>query len=332
MSFQEQQDDQSLYSVDERPPAPPFLSLLQISLLSDLDVDGVQKKIEEFLDFKQCDTSLMESILVDYYVTGFWWAKEMNFSLQQISDFMDVIRLMLYNLENEQMSLEDNLKDLWRALVGEEESYLEINASLDVFNVDQAKAIINYLKTSLFQHYKLYQFLFYCPRSEVVLGAEEIIEIVNPADIPFPAPLEEAITYDMYSSCVESIPEIQEIVDEVQDIKQKDIPLSAPHVESIPQDIKISGVKSKHRKRSPTRQKTEIVAIEKKSPEEKQPSSAASGSDSLSSFTIDDVKSVLGQLTKQVIDNLQADINEKLRIQEEAYTTRIGKLKKTKPS
>ncbi|XP_030060698.1 ciliary-associated calcium-binding coiled-coil protein 1 isoform X2 [Microcaecilia unicolor] len=324
------QDDQSNESMDEKSPAPSFLSFDQISLLSELDVDGVQKQLEEFLNFKQCETSLMESILLDYYVSGFWWAKEMNFTLQQMSDFMALIRLMLDNLEHEQMSLEDNIQELWDSLVGEEQSYSEISSGLAVFNVDQTKAIIDYLKTSLFQHYKLYQFIFYCPRSEVVLGVEEMIEIVNPTNMHFPAPLEEGIPCDMYSQRIAKIPGTEEIEEEIQDIKQNDSPVSASHVGDISQDIKPKHLIPEIQETENLKQKM-VLATEKKSPEEMQLGSS-SGANSLSGFTIEDVKSVLGPLTKQVIDNVQVDINEKLHIREEAYSVRIDKLKRNKPS
>lgn len=56
------------------------------------------RSLEEFLNFKQLKTSLKEAILLDYYTAGFWWAKEMDFSLVQLSGFMDLLNFLLENL------------------------------------------------------------------------------------------------------------------------------------------------------------------------------------------------------------------------------------------
>ncbi|XP_029465606.1 ciliary-associated calcium-binding coiled-coil protein 1 [Rhinatrema bivittatum] len=314
----QEEEELSDEPVKESSPESVFFSFPQISCLSELDVDGVQKKLEEFLNFKQRETSLKEAILLDYYVSGFWWAKEINFSLQQLFSFMNLLQILLDNLATKQMTLEENIKELWKVLVGLGQSSSENNGGIDVFTVDQTKALINYLRISLFQHYKLYEFLFYSLRDELVLGTEEAIEIIRPTTIPFPAPLEEGLSYDIYSKFMLLIPEI-ETTSEIsvsaqqevtEDTETTDIPLSAKPEEDILHDSKAKPMQE----------------IEKPAGERTD----SSGVDPIAGFTIEDVKSVLEQVTKDVIDTLQTDINEKLRVQEEAYTVRIDKLKKNK--
>ncbi|KAI6066513.1 At-rich interactive domain-containing protein 5b [Aix galericulata] len=147
-----------------------FLSLSQITALSEQNVEGVQKKLEEFLNFKQLKTSLKEAILLDYYTAGFWWAKEKNFSLVQLSGFMDLLNFLLENLRDKHMTLEDNIKELGKAMAGIGETDSERSGDMDVFSIEQAKAIIDYLNISLFKPYKLYEHLFHCPREEVVIS------------------------------------------------------------------------------------------------------------------------------------------------------------------
>ncbi|XP_053891749.1 ciliary-associated calcium-binding coiled-coil protein 1 isoform X5 [Malaclemys terrapin pileata] len=220
-----------------------FLSLPQISALSEQNIEGVQKKLEEFLNFRQIKTSLKEAVLLDYYVSGFWWAKEMDFTHLQLSGFMAILNFLLENLSTKHIMLEDNIKELGRAMAGIGESHSEKGGGLDFFSVDQAKAIISYLKISLFQHYKLYEYLFHNPREELVIGDEEINQECHPEGLQ-------------------------------------------PETESL--DI-----------------------------------------DPMAGFTIEDVKSVLGQITNEIIGSLQTEINEKLQMEEEAYTVRIDKLKNT---
>ncbi|XP_007658824.1 ciliary-associated calcium-binding coiled-coil protein 1 isoform X3 [Ornithorhynchus anatinus] len=269
---------------EREPPSWNFLSDSQISDLLGENIDGLQKKMEEFLNFRQLQTSLKEAILLDYYVSGFWWAKEINFTLPQLSKFMTLLYTLLENLSAKHMFLEDNIRELGKALAVLVQSHSEKSDDLDFFSVDQANAITDYLKISLFQHYKLYEFLFYSPREELVIGAEQVIELLKQADDSFPAPLEEGISYDIYSTFI------------------------APP--------------------SPV-MKTEETDEECPSPlREFQPETESVEEDPLCGYTIEDVESVLGQLTDEAIEKIQTEINEKLQIQEKAFNVKIEKLKK----
>ncbi|XP_004370180.1 ciliary-associated calcium-binding coiled-coil protein 1 [Trichechus manatus latirostris] len=263
--------------------SPDFLSIDQITDLLAADPNGVQRKLEEFLDFKNLQTCLKEAILLDYYVSGFLWAKEMDFSVIQYSKFMTLLAMLLHNLKTLHMSLEDSIKWLGEVMAEIGPSHLERNEEWNMFDVTQANAIIDYLKISLFQHYKLYEFLFYSTREEIVIGTKQVIEVVKPADSPFPDPLEEGISFDVYSSLLEPPPT------SVTDMKRLSREQGA---------------------------------------EETQPETDALDMDPLAGFTIEDIKSVLGQVTDDVLLSIQTEINEKLQIQEEAFNARIEKLKK----
>uniref|UniRef100_A0A8I3W365 Ciliary associated calcium binding coiled-coil 1 n=1 Tax=Callithrix jacchus TaxID=9483 RepID=A0A8I3W365_CALJA len=135
----------------------------------------------------------------------------------------------------------------------------------------------------LFQHYKLYEFMFYSAREEIVIGTEQVIEVVKPAGGPFPEPLEEGISFDIYSTFIEP----------------------------------------------PTTLDREMKGLDQEQgPEESQPETDTSDVDPLFGFTIEDVKSVLDQVTDDILICIQTEINEKLQIQEEAFNARIEKLKK----
>ncbi|KFQ26711.1 Uncharacterized protein C10orf107, partial [Mesitornis unicolor] len=128
-------------------------------------------KLEEFLNFKQLKRSLKEAVLLDYYTAGFCWAKEMNFSLIQLSGFMDLLNFLLENLSDKHMTLGDNLKELGRAMAGIGESDSG-SSDLNFFSIEQAKAVIDYLIISLFKHYKVYEYLFHSPGEEFVISNE----------------------------------------------------------------------------------------------------------------------------------------------------------------
>ncbi|XP_042315352.1 ciliary-associated calcium-binding coiled-coil protein 1 isoform X2 [Sceloporus undulatus] len=258
-----------------------FLSLEEVTILLEQDIVGVQKALEEFLNLKHRLTSLKEAVILDYYISGFWWAKALEFTSVQLGGFLTLLNLLLENVDTKHMTLEQNIQELGYAMAGIGECNSVKSGGFEFFTVDQAKAIINYLKISLFQHYTLYQYLFHSPREELVIGDENIVELVKPADSPFSAPLEEGLPYDIYSKFIALVPGKEE------EIKEMDGDI---HSEEEPK--------------------------------------AESEIDPLVGYTIEDVQSVLGEITNEIIANVQSEINEKLQIQEEAYSARIDKLKK----
>ncbi|XP_074965708.1 ciliary-associated calcium-binding coiled-coil protein 1 isoform X2 [Phalacrocorax aristotelis] len=233
-----------------------FLSLSQITALSEQNVEGLQKKLEEFLNFKQLKTSLKEAILLDYYTAGFWWAKEMNFSLIQLSGFMDLLNFLLENLSDKHMTLGDNLKELGKAMAGIGETDSEGNGDLKFFSIEQAKAVIDYLNISLFKHYKLYEYLFHGPREELVISNEHVIELAQPAVPPFPALLEEGMPLDIYSSFIIS-PTAAETESKASD-QEGYLEESCPAVESFEADA-VAGVTAEEQKSAVAEIPNEII-------------------------------------------------------------------------
>ncbi|XP_028636111.1 ciliary-associated calcium-binding coiled-coil protein 1 [Grammomys surdaster] len=192
---------------NERILSPDILSSDQIiDLLGEEDENGIQEKMGVFLNFKNLQTSLRDAILLDYYVSGFCWAKDMNFSIDQYSKFMTLLDMLLHNLQTLHMSLEDSIKWLGEVMAEIGPNHSRTNENFHVFDVKEANAIIDYLKISLFQHYRLYEFLFYSAREEIVIGTEQTIEVVKPADYPLPPPLEEGMSLDTYSAFIEPLP------------------------------------------------------------------------------------------------------------------------------
>ncbi|XP_073452365.1 ciliary-associated calcium-binding coiled-coil protein 1 [Aquarana catesbeiana] len=177
-----------------------FLSQSQINtLLEHEDIDDIQKIMEEFLGFKDIQTNLKEGILVDYYVSGLCWGKENKFSSLQLTGLIGLLHFLMENIETRHLSLDENITELARAMTGIGHSLLKTKGKLSFFSVEQAKDIIDYLKISLFQHYKLYECMCVLPRDQKVIGARVEVEIAKPAETPFPAPLEEGIPYEMYT-------------------------------------------------------------------------------------------------------------------------------------
>ncbi|XP_061087983.1 ciliary-associated calcium-binding coiled-coil protein 1 isoform X1 [Conger conger] len=211
-----------------------LVSLEQINLLLNLEVEDVQLQLEDVLNFKNRQTCLKEAALLDYFVSGFWWAKEMNFTCQQVSGFMALLQLLLDNIREKQMPLVDNFSEFANAIAETRQPPLPQDSS-PLFDVDQAISITDYFKSSLFQHYTLYEFLFTEPREEILLSTEEHIEVVNSAD--FIAPLEEGMPVDVFFRYMAQAPaeEAKEVLKGTQEIPEEQRPEADPQ-EKVPAD------------------------------------------------------------------------------------------------
>nr|KAF6303507.1 ciliary associated calcium binding coiled-coil 1 [Myotis myotis] len=130
----------------------------------------------------------------------------MDFSVLQYSKFMTLLDVLLHNLRALHMSLKDSLQWLGEVMAEIGPAHLQKHKKWSIFDIKQANAITDYLKISLFQHYKLYEFLFYSSRKEIVIGAEQMIEVVKSSGDLFPNPLEEGISFDIYSTFIEPPP------------------------------------------------------------------------------------------------------------------------------
>ncbi|XP_019587461.2 ciliary-associated calcium-binding coiled-coil protein 1 isoform X1 [Rhinolophus sinicus] len=271
-STESERDDE--FQEHEKILSPDFLSVAQITELLAVDVDGVQRKLETFLNFKNIKTCLKEAILLDYYVSGFLWARGMDFSIIQYSQFMTLLDMLLHNLKTLHMSLEDSIKWLGEVMAEIGPSHLQKNEKWNIFDIKQANAIIDYLQISLFQHYKLYEFLFFSTREEIVIGTEQMIEVIKPSGGLYPNPLEEGISFDIYSTFIKPPPTL---------------------------DTEMKGLD------------------QEEGPKESQPEASTSDTDPLAGFTIEDIKSVLGQVTDDILIGIQTSPME-LSVKSEGHS------------
>ncbi|KAJ8264410.1 hypothetical protein GJAV_G00148850 [Gymnothorax javanicus] len=215
-------------------PEWKLLSLEQINHLLDRSVDEVQLQLDDVLNFRHRQTCVKEAALSDYFVSGFWWAKEMNFTCRQVSGFMALSQLLLDNIREKQMPLVDNFSEFAKEIARTRQPPSSQD-SRPLFDVDQAISITDYFKSSLFQHYRLYEYLFTQPREELLFSVEELIEVVNSAD--FIAPLEEGMPVDVFSRYMTQTPvdEAKEVPTEPPETPEVR-PLEAEAQEKIPAD------------------------------------------------------------------------------------------------
>lgn len=263
------------------------LSEEQTQTLKELTVHELEVKLAEVLLIENYNISLPEACILDYYVAGFWFAKEQNFTLQQISAFFTLLKIMLDNIKEKQFSLVNNIQKFKSLLAGIEVENCSQNGGLECFDVNQAKLITNYFTDSLFQHYRLYQFLFtQDPQEEIVLS-ELVVEVPPLSTVPFPPPLDEGMTEVMWREYVMPPPESP------QEEEQTKREVNTQGMEGDPAALPL-----------PENQTAEEI---------------------LASIKPKQVKNMVNQVAGEVLGNFKNEVETKLKEREAFLMAKIGK-------
>ncbi|XP_073239742.1 ciliary-associated calcium-binding coiled-coil protein 1-like isoform X2 [Porites lutea] len=263
------------------------LSEEQTQALKELTARELEVKVGEVLTIESFHNSLPEACVLDYYVAGFWFAKEQNFTLQQISAFFTLLKVMLDNIKEHHSSLIESIQKFKTLLAGIGVENCPQNGGLECFDVNQAKVITDYFTDSLFQHYRLYQFLFTQEPQEEVVISELAVEVPPLASVPFPPPLDEGMTEDVWREHVMTPPQSPQLME------QKD-----------------GDVDSRGEAQSAALNLAENQTAE----------------DILASVKPDQVKSIVNKVADEVLGNFKAEVEAKLKERETLLTSKIGKL------
>lgn len=118
-------------------------------------------------------------------MTPLWFAKENSFSLQQASALFNLMHRLLVNCRDQKMSLLDNL-EAFKALMLSNGSLGQtadlpngVTEEGKVFDFDDRTVplVANFVISGLFQHYRLYDYLFHGERSKEPALAPLVIDI-----------------------------------------------------------------------------------------------------------------------------------------------------------
>ncbi|XP_064603404.1 ciliary-associated calcium-binding coiled-coil protein 1-like isoform X2 [Liolophura sinensis] len=171
-----------------------------------LSIEDIQRKLAELFSLTQHSVDLKDGAILDYFTCGVYWAKGMSFTLRQTSGFFTLLHTLLENVKDHHLSLVDNMKAFKKMMSGIGVESPLSSGGLDFFDVDHAKLISDYVFTSFFQHYKLYEFVFSHTQAEEIIGADLDIEVAKPSELPYPAPLDEGVSEEMYQSYIATPP------------------------------------------------------------------------------------------------------------------------------
>ncbi|XP_030018971.1 uncharacterized protein LOC115439286 [Sphaeramia orbicularis] len=186
--------------VDDSKPPPEVVVFLQwepvpleqIKVLLKKTADEIQSELNQVLGFWNHQVCMKEAALLDYYVCGFCWAKDADFSPTQTSFIMAVLHMLLDNIRDKQMALVENMLEFTKALAAAcHRSSTEMENASPLLSTDEATALIGHIENSLFQKHRLYELLFTSDREENLTTAERTLEVFG-RQHPL-TPLEEGI-------------------------------------------------------------------------------------------------------------------------------------------
>ncbi|XP_038046541.1 ciliary-associated calcium-binding coiled-coil protein 1-like isoform X2 [Patiria miniata] len=293
-------DDEARAIEKEASLAWKVLSNTQTQALQDASVEDVEKKLSEILKLTNSEIDLSESVLLDYYVCGFWWAKERGFTTQQLSGFFTVLHTLLENIREKQLSLADNLSEFRKMLVGIGADNNSPSKGLDFFDLEHAKAITDFLQGTLFQHHKMYEFLFHSERTEEIVGTELVVEVLPPAAMPYPPPLDEGLSEEVYLRHVAPPP-----------------PTPTPEPQPQEEDTE---------EEAGTDIKSETPKLIEEQVGAAEAASLVQPEALLASVTAEEVKTMFDRVSKELFAGLQSEISEKLLEREAEIIGRINKI------
>lgn len=160
------------------------------------DPETLKTLVAEKFELVDCETDAKSATEQDFYVCAVFLAKHNKFTLQEASAAMQVASSALTNLKTDRMALSDNVSS-FKKLLAEHSSEEDQHAVADDlkafkgaildFQPTSSKLVANFLNTGLFQHYRMYSFLFHGTRPTQIVDKVLSIAVPKPSQ-----PLDEA--------------------------------------------------------------------------------------------------------------------------------------------
>ncbi|KAI8916887.1 flagellar C1a complex subunit C1a-32-domain-containing protein [Entophlyctis helioformis] len=183
-----------------------YLTADQIDELDACEPEEELAKIAQFLCVLGWKEDLQNSILLSFYHSCYYFAKENKFAPIQISVFFSIMKITLDKTFDKSLSHLHALSEFKKLLfdymaspslnqVNQSASNALESASWEIFGPQECKLIVDYAISTIFQHHRLYQYVF--------TNEQEKQEIELPITLelpPNPPPLSEGITFEAYET------------------------------------------------------------------------------------------------------------------------------------
>ncbi|KAL4231925.1 hypothetical protein ACF0H5_009501 [Mactra antiquata] len=319
-----------------------ILTVEQTNDLMPCDVNQIQEKLMTIFNLENYTIDLPNASILDYYTSAVYWAIQQKFTPQQLSGFFTVVHTLLENIKDKHMSMVENTIEFHKLFAGVGMDDVKAG-SLDFFSTQEAKTVTQYIYSTLFQHYKLFLFMFTHSQAEEIIGTDLDVEVAKAANVPFPPPLEEGVSEDMFKDFIATPPPSPSPEHKSRDTKSAKAEKPSGKASATPRS---RGATPRSRGGTPKGTKTSKsrggsrgssrgpASAKKVMPEEEKPDPTkeledkVSQSDLFSELTPEDVRDVIESVAKEMLGGLQSDVAVKLRDKESQILQRINKIHK----
>lgn len=173
-----------------------YLTIDDLNRLELMSPIEIEKYLADLFGFISYEIDLKQACFLDYYVTQYWWvAKQKKLSNEQISTYFSIVCILMENLKEKTYTFSQNINQLQTILS-------DLNESLKTFSDDITKEILNYISTTFFQNYKLYEYVINESQNEIIIPKEMLVECPKEDEFPYPPPLDEAMSEKIYRKYV----------------------------------------------------------------------------------------------------------------------------------
>jgi hypothetical protein len=210
---------------DEEVMKPPdqfawqILTQTHVSKFKTLSINELMDEMGLVLSLTKAKEDLHQAAILDFFVTAFVFAKESDFTDEQSSAFFTIIHKLIDNIRGnnahmyacndttmmicaeKNLSLGDNVQQLQSYLMGIEGSSPH-QCSLNCFTINVAQKCIEYIHTSLFQHYSLFEYIIHEKQEDEPILVQLQACVPPNVETLCPAPLEEAVPEDFYNRLI----------------------------------------------------------------------------------------------------------------------------------
>ncbi|CAG5124382.1 unnamed protein product, partial [Candidula unifasciata] len=252
-----------------------------------MNVHEIQSKLRD----KFCldsETSLKDAAVLDYYVGATHWGQQQGYSVQQLSVLFTMVHTLLNKIKEEQVPLVDLISEFHNMIA----MTCRDTTTENIFSIQQSKAITDFLSSSLFQHYTLYQFLFSTPQDEEIITKDFFVEVPVPYGVPFPKSLDEGLPEEIFTtiSALESL-QLETATESQEDTDTSETKCETPIEVELPPDAN--------------------NIFEKLTPE--------------------DVKAVITETCAVILNNLEKDVEKKITQQKATALTKLNMIQNIPP-
>ena len=152
------------------------------------------ERVAVVLSLTDHDCSMQQAAELDCYVAALWFARENGFGVRQIAMFFSIFSQLVRNYKERRLSLKENVHEL-KQMMGPDSSGF---SQFDVFDAHQQQLVVKYITETVFEHSKLFIYLFSYDQPELIQSSSLVIDIPALPGQIFPHPLEDAISEEMW--------------------------------------------------------------------------------------------------------------------------------------